>query len=152
MQLPVPRRAFAAICCAAVVGFGSYQPSMTAAGSDKKAKPSVSLRASPTIGFSPARMILTAELKGGADDYEDFYCASVEWDWGDDTKSESRADCDPYEAGKSEIKRRFVIDHTYNFSGDYRVQFRLKQKNKVVGSGSADVKIRPGIRDGQFDR
>ena len=153
MQLPVPRRAFPAICCAVVVGFGSYQPSMTAAGSDKKAKPSVSVRASPTIGFSPARMVLTAELKGGADDYEDFYCASVEWDWGDDTKSESRADCEPYEAGKSEIKRRFVIDHTYNFSGDYRVQFRLKQKNKVVGSGSADVKIRPGIRDGgQFDR
>jgi hypothetical protein len=152
MQLPVRRRAFPAICCAVVVGFGSYQPWMTAAGSDKKAKPSVSVRASPTIGFSPARMVLTAELKGGADDYEDFYCASVEWDWGDDTKSESRADCEPYEAGKSEIKRRFVIDHTYNFSGDYRVQFRLKQKNKVVGSGSADVKIRPGIRDGQYDR
>ena len=47
------------------------------------------MRASPTIGFSPARMVLTAELKGGADDYEDFYCASVEWEWGDDTRSES---------------------------------------------------------------
>jgi hypothetical protein len=152
MQLAVLRRAFPAILCAVVVGFGSYQSSMTAAGSDKKAKPSVSVRASPTIGFSPARMVLTAELKGGADDYEDFYCASVEWDWGDDTRSESRADCEPYEAGKSEIKRRFVIDHTYNFSGDYRVEFRLKQKNKVVGRGSADVKIRPGIRDGQYDR
>jgi hypothetical protein len=152
MQLPVLRRAFPAICCAVVVGFAFYQPSMTAAGSDKKAKPSVSVRASPTIGFSPAHMVLTAELKGGADDYEDFYCASIEWDWGDDTKSESHADCEPYEAGKSEIKRRFVIDHTYTFSGDYRVQFRLKQKNKVVGSGSADVKIRPGIRDGQIDR
>ena len=152
MPVPVLRRAFPAILCAVVVDFGSYQPSMTAAGSDKKAKPSVSVRASPTIGFSPARMVLTAELKGGADDYEDFYCASVEWDWGDDTRSESRADCEPYEAGKSEIKRRFVIDHTYNFAGDYRVQFRLKQKKKVVGSGSTDVKIRPGIRDGQFDR
>jgi hypothetical protein len=97
-------------------------------------------------------MVLTAELKGGADDYEDFYCASVEWDWGDDTRSESRADCEPYEAGKSEIKRRFVIDHTYNFAGDYRVQFRLKQKKKVVGGGSTEVKIRPGIRDGQYDR
>jgi hypothetical protein len=152
MQLPVLRRAFPAIVFAVVVAFGSYQPSMTAAGSDKKAKPSVSVRASPTVGFSPARMVLTAELKGGADDYEDFYCASVEWDWGDDTRSESRADCEPYEAGKSEIKRRFVIDHTYNFAGDYRVQFRLKQKKKVVGGGSTEVKIRPGIRDGQYDR
>ncbi len=151
MQLPVARRAFPAILGALIVGFGSCLPSIAAAGADKKAKPSVSVRASPTIGFSPARMVLTAELKGGADDYEDFYCASIEWEWGDETRSESRADCEPYEAGKSEIKRRFVIEHTYNFSGDYRVQFRLKQKNKIVGSGSTDIKIRPGIRDG-FDR
>src|SRR5688572_11069843 len=115
---------------------------------DQNKKPSISLRANPPVCFSPLRVVVTAELKGGADDYEDFYCASVEWDWGDDTKSESKADCDPYEAGKSEIKRRFVIDHVYNFSGDYRVEFRLKQKKKVVARGSADVKVRPGIRDG----
>ena len=93
-------------------------------------------------------MVLTAELKGGADDYEEFYCASVEWDWGDDTHSESKTDCEPYEAGKSEIKRRFTIDHTYNISGDYRVEFRLKQKDKVVARGAAEVKVRPGARDG----
>ena len=75
---------------------------------DQNKKPSISLRANPPVGFSPLRVVVTAELKGGANDYEDFYCASVEWDWGDDTKSESKADCDPYEAGKSEIKRRFV--------------------------------------------
>jgi hypothetical protein len=119
-----------------------------AAGPDKKAKPSVSLKVTPVIGFSPARMVVTAELKGGADDYEEFYCATVEWDWGDDTRSESKTDCEPCEAGKSEIKRHFTVDHTYNTAGEYRVQFRLKQKNKVVGSGSADVKVRPGIRDG----
>jgi hypothetical protein len=152
MELPVLRRALAAFLCAVAVGFVSHQPSMTAAREDKKAKPSIAVRASPTVGFSPARMVLTAELKGGADDYEDFYCATVEWDWGDDTRSEFRADCEPYEAGKSEIRRRFVTEHVFHSSGDYRVQFRLKQKKKVVGAGSADVKIRPGIRDGQFDR
>jgi hypothetical protein len=118
-----------------------------AAGPDKKAKPTVTLKVSPVVGFSPARMVVTAELKGGADDYEEFYCATVEWDWGDDTRSESKTDCEPYEAGKSEIKRHFTVDHTYNTAGDFRVQFRLKQKNKVVGSGSADVKVRPGVRD-----
>lgn len=148
MQLPVLHRTLPAILCASMVGFGSEQATTIAGGPDKKAKPSVSVRASPTVGFSPARMVLTAELKGGADDYEDFYCATVEWDWGDDTRSESRADCDPYEAGKSEIKRRFVIDHVFNTSGDYRVEFRLKQKKKVVARGSTDVKVRPGIRDG----
>ena len=142
MQLPVPSRAFPAVLCAVLVGLGSYQSPMTAAGSDKKAKPSVSVRASPTVGFSPARMVLTAELKGGADDYEEFYCASVEWDWGDDTKSESRerlrARTKP---GRARSSGASSIDHMFNFAGDYRVQFRLKQKNKVVGSGSADVKI-----------
>jgi hypothetical protein len=92
-------------------------------------------------------MVLTADLKGGANDYEEFYCASVEWDWGDDTRSESKTDCEPYEAGKSEIKRHFTIDHTFNTAGEYRVEFRLKQKDKIVGRGSTDVKIRPGIGD-----
>ena len=59
-----------------------------------------------------------------------------------------KTDCEPYEAGKSEIKRHFTIDHTYNTAGEYRVEFRLKQKDKVVARGSADVKVRPGIRDG----
>ena len=143
MYLPFLRRALPAILCASVLAV-----SIQASGPDKKAKPSVSVKVSPMIGFSPARMVLTADLKGGADDYQDFYCASVEWDWGDDTKSESKTDCEPYEAGKSEIKRRFTIDHTYNIAGEYRVEFRLKQKDKVVARGSADVKIRPGIRDG----
>ena len=79
----------------------------------EKKKPSISLRANPTAGFSPLRVVVTAEVKGGSDDYEDFYCASVEWDWGDDTKSQNNADCDPYEPGKSEIKRRYVQEHTF---------------------------------------
>ena len=148
MHWPIVRRGLPAILCASALAVSTQ-----AAGPDKKVKPTVSVKVSPLIGFSPARLVLTAELKGGADDYEEFYCASVEWDWGDDTRSETKADCDPYEAGKSEIKRRFTIDHTYNFAGDYRVEFRLKQKNKVVARGSTDVKVRPGVRDGgQFDR
>ena len=124
---------------------------------DQNKKPSISVRANPPVGFSPLRVVVTAELKGGANDYEDFYCASVEWEWGDDTKSESKADCDPYEAGKSEIKRRFVQEHTFRSLNDpgaagtptgpiqYRVRFLLKQKNKVVGSGQATVEIRSGM-------
>lgn len=121
-------------------------------------KPSISLRANPTAGFSPLRVVLTAELKGGSNDYEDFYCASVEWDWGDDTRSETKADCDPYEPGKSEIKRRYVQEHTFRSLTDplgapgmptgptqFRVRFLLKQKNKVVGSGQTTVEVRSGI-------
>ncbi len=153
-----------AVATAATLGFAplnldaGQKPDQKA---DQNKKPSISLRANPPVGFSPLRVVVTAELKGGADDYEDFYCASVEWDWGDDTKSESKADCDPYEAGKSEIKRRFVAEHTFrSLTNDmpgaggagmptgpsqFRVRFVLKQKNKTVGSGQTTVEIRSGM-------
>jgi hypothetical protein len=110
-------------------------------------KASISLKANPSIGFSPARVVVTAEVKGGPNDSEDLYCASVEWIWGDDTRSESKTDCEPYEAGRSEIKRRFTLDHTYQTAGNYRVEFYLKQKNKRVLGGRTTVTIRPGVRD-----
>ena len=135
-------------CLIAVVAAATATSASAPAVPAQNKKPSISVKANPPVGFAPLRVVVTAELKGGANDFEDFYCASVEWDWGDDTKSESKTDCEPYEAGKSEIKRRFTIDHTYNIAGEYRVEFRLKQKDKVVARGSADVKIRPGIRDG----
>jgi hypothetical protein len=123
-----------------------------AAGPDKSPKPTISVRASPSVGFAPARIVVTAELKGGANDYQDFYCASVEWTWGDDTRSETNNDCDPYVVGKSEIQRRFTISRVFNLAGEFRVEFRLKQKNKVVAFASTDVKVRPGLRDGDIDR
>ena len=155
MPRPVLRRAMPAILCASALSVFAYESSRAAAlaaGPDKKPKPAIFVRSSPAMGFSPARMVLTAELRGGADDYEEFYCASVEWDWGDDTRSESREDCEPYVAGKSAIKRRFTVDHVFNSSGDFRVEFRLKQKNKIVARGNTDVKVRPGVRDGAYDR
>jgi hypothetical protein len=119
--------------------------STTEADNDKKA--SISLKATPSIGFSPARVVATAEVKGGPNDAEDLYCASVEWVWGDDTKSESKGDCEPYEAGRSEIKRRYTLDHVYQTAGNYRIEFYLKQKNKRVLGGRTTVTIRPGARD-----
>ena len=119
----------------------------TAQKDQKKSKPSIVLRSTPNIGFAPARFVITAEIVGGPDDYEDFYCATVEWDWGDDTRSETKQDCDPYEPGKSTFKRRFVMERTFNMPGEFRVQFRLKQKNKTVGVGRTDVRVRCGASD-----
>ena len=65
------------------------------------------------VSVSPARVVLTAEIVGGANDFEEFYCPTIEWDWGDGTQSESSSDCAPYEAGKSEIKRRFTVEHLF---------------------------------------
>ena len=149
-------------------------PSGAAASSapPQNKKPSIKLKANPTVGMAPFRVVVTAELTGGANDFEEFYCASVEWDWGDGTTSESKADCDPYEAGKSEIKRRYVQEHTYRSTGistspfsssdasdvsgsqqgiQMRIRFVLKQKTKTVGAGQTTVQVRPGIRDGGLD-
>lgn len=117
------------------------------AADDKPKKPKLTVKASPVMAVSPARVVVSADVTGGPDDFEEFYCASVEWDWGDDTKSNKTADCDPYEPGKSQITRRFTADHVYRTAGDYRIQFRLKKKNKAVASAGTSVKIRPGLGD-----
>ena len=116
-------------------------------GSDVK-KPKLSVKANPAMAISPARVVVSADISGGPDDYEDYYCAGVEWDWGDDTRSNNSADCDPYEAGKSQIKRRFTADHVYRTSGEYRVMFILKKGGKTVGAGNTAVRVRPGLGDG----
>src|SRR5476649_2324281 len=110
-------------------------------------RPQVKLKAQPVIAMAPARVVLTAELVGGANDFEEYYCAGVEWEWGDGTKSESANDCAPYEAGKSEIKRRFTVEHVFR-AGNYRVYFHLKRQNKMVGNANVSLQIRPGLRDG----
>src|SRR5687767_5329444 len=113
-----------------VAAAGVLLAAVAIAADDKKA--SISLKATPSISFSPARVVVTAEVKGGPNDAEELYCPTVEWVWGDDTRSESRADCEPYEAGRSEIKRRYTQDHTFQTAGNYRVEFYIKQKNKRV--------------------
>ena len=130
------------LSAAAVVSAGAGKPL------DKDKKPTLKVKASPAIAFSPARVVLTADLSGGASDNEELYCAAIEWQWGDGTKSDQKVDCDPYVAGKSEVKRHFVVDRTFDTSGDYHVTLSLKQKNKVVAYGSTLVKIRPGLREG----
>jgi hypothetical protein len=99
------------------------------------------------MAFAPAKIRFVAEVKGGPNDNRDLYCAAVEWVWDDDTTSESSADCEPYEAGKSTIRRRFTADHEYRFAGIYRPQIRLKQKSKVVLSRTVEVEVRPGTHD-----
>ncbi len=129
--------------------------SVAAQKADKDAKdnpgtrrPKVTLKAQPVIAMAPARVVLTAELNGGANDFEEFYCPTVEWEWGDGTHSESSSDCAPYEPGKSEIKRRYTVEHVFR-AGAYRVMFHLKRSNRSVGNASVNIQIRPGLRDGQ---
>jgi len=117
-------------------------------GEDKK--PSLSLKATPMAGFAPLRVRLTVDVKGGPNDFQDYYCPSLEWEWGDDLHSGNSEDCSPYEAGKSEIKRRYTAEHVFRYEVTYRVVLRLKQKDRVVATSSTTVEVRPGVRD-SFD-
>jgi hypothetical protein len=116
-----------------------------AQSSGEARKPSLSLRVTPPVGFSPLKARLVVDVRGGDDDYADFYCPTIEWDWGDGTVSENSEDCDPYQAGKSVIRRRFSTEHVFRQPGSYRIAFRLKQKDRVVGSSSVQIQVRGGI-------
>ncbi len=143
--------ALALVCTALVqpAGLAAGDPT-TAAREDAqgKGKPKAALRVNPSmIAFPPARIVATAELTEGADDYQDYYCPKIEWLWGDGAQSESAEDCDPYVAGKSEIRRRYSADHTFRNlpmggAAGYDVVFRMKQGSKVVLSIKQTVRIR----------
>lgn len=113
-------------------------------GEDKK--PSLSLKATPLAGFAPLRVHVTVDVKGGPDDFQDYYCPAVEWEWGDDLRSGNSEDCAPYVAGKSEIQRRYSADHVFRYEGTYRLTLRLKQRDRVVAVSSTTVEVRPGLR------
>src|SRR5262245_59707811 len=132
------RSAWAFVAVLAVASFG-----FPVQGQQPEAKkPTLSIKVTPPFGFSPLRVRASADMKDGSDDYADFYCATIEWDWGDGTMSETTSDCEPYVAGKSKINRRFSADHVYRLGGSYRILLRLKQKTKTVGTASATIQVR----------
>lgn len=142
------------VCCTVFAGLVLLGPVWPASGSQGRdgaqggsegRRPSLSLRAMPTVGASPLRVRVTVEIRGGSDDYRDFYCPAIEWEWGDGSVSENEADCAPYEAGKSTIQRRYSAEHTYRGGGNYRLVFRLKQNDRAVAAARANVTVRGGL-------
>lgn len=112
------------------------------AGASAK-RPSLGVRVSPRMAFSPVGVIATAELKGG-EDSEDFYCLAIEWDWDDGSKSLKDSDCEPYQPG-TKIERRFSSQHYYSRAGEYNIRARLMASDKVVASNSFRLVVRQGL-------
>lgn len=140
------RGSLVAVLCSGL----AVPPTAAASSKDDKPKdnkPTIAIKSAPAMGFAPFRVVLTADVKGGPDDYEQYYCATAEWDMGDGNRAEQADDCDPYEAGKSQIKRRYTREQVFDTPGEFRVVFKLKQKNKVVGTGVTTIRVR-GMRDG----
>jgi hypothetical protein len=107
---------------------------------EKARRPALVLRMDRSVGIAPMRVKLTADLVGGADDYQDFYCPAIEWDWGDGTQSKSSFDCQPYQPRVSKIVRHFSVEHHFE-EGEYCVTFRLKSDEKQLASADAKLLV-----------
>ena len=142
------RTVAAGLAAALTVATASAQQKDDKNAAKDETRPKLTLKAQPMMAIAPARVVFTAELNGGANDLQEYYCPTIEWEWGDDTRSEATSDCEPYEAGKSEIKRRFTVEHQYKHGANYRVVFRLKRGAKSVAQATVNIQVRPGLRDG----
>jgi hypothetical protein len=116
-----------------------------ASGSTKPQRPRLDLRATPRVAFSPAFVLLTAELVGG-DEVEEYYCPALEWSWGDGGKSVRESDCPPFQAG-AELVRHFSAEHGYRHAGEYQITVTLRRANRSLAMASARVNVRPGLGD-----
>jgi hypothetical protein len=112
---------------------------------DKGKRPQLDLRAAPRISFSPAVVLLTAELKGG-EDLDEYYCPAVEWDWDDGGKSMHEADCAPFETAQT-IERRYTAEHAYPQAGTYNVKVTLMRNNRKIAVATTSINVRAGAGD-----
>ena len=121
-------------------GLISMTPTAVPLGAQED-RPELGLRARPNLAFAPAEIVFTGRLRGGADDNEEFYCVSAEWDWDDETRSERIYDCEPYEPGVSEIRRRFSRRHTFDYGGRYEVRLTLKRGDEIIESARTAIQV-----------
>ena len=115
-----------------------------AAHAQEDDRPELGLRAANNLAFAPVEVVFTGRLRGGADDVEEFYCLSAEWDWDDGTISESTFDCEPYEPGVSEIRRRFSRRHSFNLGGRYEIRLTLKRGGDIIASARTSITVQGG--------
>jgi hypothetical protein len=123
-------------------GAGLYAANQKEPG--KNERPSLSLKLNPRTAMAPAQVTATVELKGGSNNFEEYYCATIEWEWDDGSRSETTPDCEPYDETISEIRRRYTVQHNYRRGGFYRVSFRLKRKDKVLAVVTSTVQVSGG--------
>jgi hypothetical protein len=113
--------------------------SSLAQAAGKPARPRFDLRASPPMAFSPVRVLLVGELRGG-DDLEEYYCPGVEWEWGDGDRSVQESDCPPFEPGL-ELPRRFSASHAYHLPGRYQVKVTLRRADRTVAVATTPIMV-----------
>jgi hypothetical protein len=102
-------------------------------------KPRLDLRASPRMAFTPASVLVMAELVGGGE-HEDYYCPGLEWDWGDGNRSAQESDCEPF-GPESTLERRYMARHAYGAPGNYSVRLTLRRASRTVAVATVPVTV-----------
>ena len=126
----------------AVVGL-ALLAAIPASAAEKKAENKgtrVSLRASPRVAAAPATVVFNVELTGG-EDGEDLYCPVLEWEWGDGTNSEEEEECPPFEAGHTQVQRRFTASHEYRDRANPKVAVTVRKGDRVLGKDAVSLVI-----------
>jgi hypothetical protein len=100
----------------------------------------VSLRAAPRVAPAPATVVFNVELAGG-EDGEDLYCPVLEWEWGDGTHSEEEEECPPFEAGHTQVQRRFTTSHEYRDRANPNVVVTVRKGDRVFGKDAVALVI-----------
>jgi hypothetical protein len=144
-EVPMRLRGSIVVFALSVWAGGSMAASPAEVPIKKSKKPSLTVRALPRIAFSPATVLVSAELHGG-DDAEEFHCLEVKWDWDDGGQSVHEPGCDPWQPGMT-IERQFSSEHLFRRAGTYRVAVTLRRAGKVAFSGEVDVMVRSGAGD-----
>jgi hypothetical protein len=146
MNLAGPKAFAVTLLCTTAIATGvGVSPVAQVEDQRKEPKrPSLTLKATPGTGMVPVRISVTAEFRNRDDDFQEYYCPSIEWNWGDGTVSEASSDCEPYESGVSQIRRRYTQSHTYKRAGAFRIIFRLKNRDKVLTSQTTLVRLLGG--------
>ena len=114
--------------------------SVSAGEHAKVRKPRLDLRATPSFSFTPANVLVTAQLSGG-EDVEEFYCPAVVWDWDDGGRSAHQPDCPPFQTG-TPLERRFSAQHAYSRPGVYNVRVHMLRASRSLAVASATVTVR----------
>jgi hypothetical protein len=88
------------------------------------------------------RVVVTAELTGGSNHDEDFYCARYV---GEHTFRVSAGAANPNQVRPPAASVDTQMETRMPQSIQYRVKFTLKRNGKTVGSGQTTVEVRKGF-------
>ena len=111
-------------------------------------KPSLSLKATPPVGFSPLKVRLVVDVSGGADDCRRLLLPDHRMGMG------RRPDVRELGGLRTRTRRARArsgaatrTEHTYRYEGNFTARFRMKQGKRVVASTTVNVQVRAGVRD-----